>query len=134
MELLLDTKQLESLAYKNEPIPQKIALVEKGYFAQLRDMYSDYNASEKTPELLEQCKRQKETLLKEYELEVEQKTDEIHRYLIFQENIRRAGELRAEINKSTDVVDMAKLAIECISLMIDDKGFLENMKKLESKK
>lgn len=49
-------------------------------------------------------------------------------YQYYQDNIRKAGSLLSQIEKSHNIAEIAMLACECIGMMTNDTDFLKRQK------
>ena len=124
----LDLKNLYVIANKDEPIDRNMYLIDYGYCAKVRELYKSYKGNQMS---LEDCKKLKVKISKEYEDIVENLTCCSRIWLEHQENIKKSEILRAEINKSNDLQEMLLKSLECISLMTGDETFYKiNAKKV----
>ncbi|MCC8069745.1 MAG: hypothetical protein LIO71_08355 [Ruminococcus sp.] len=116
----LDLKNLDIIANQNELIDKNMHIVDYGYCAKVRKLYQNYKTNQLS---LEDCKKLKAKVTKEYEDIVENLTYCSKVWLEHQENLKKSEMLRAEINKSSDLLEMLLNALECISLMTGDETF-----------
>ena len=124
----LDLKSLDIIANSDEPMDKHMHIVDYGYCAKVRELYQSYKANQMS---LEDCKKLKVKISKEYEDIVENLTYCSRIWLEHQENIKKSEILRAEINKSNDLQEMLLKSLECISLMTGDETFYKiNAKKV----
>lgn len=96
------------------------------YFSELYFLYNDLH--HKRIEQEEAKKRDKENY-KEYVDYSNAQVDYFHVMSIINDNIRKAGTLTSEIEKTEDIGKIALLACDVIGLMTNDKGFLNRQKR-----
>jgi len=117
---------IERLAYHGEPMPDSATLLELGYYTALRKIYSDYADGKITQEdgaRLKDALRQK----------MDDENGRAKAYARYQDAIRVCGTLRADINKSNDIHEIADKLLQCVALMTGDTYFYDNnYKKLEA--
>ena len=123
----LDLKNLDVIANKDEPIDRNMYLIDYGYCAKVRELYQSYKANQMS---LEDCKKLKVKISKEYEDIIEDITHCSQVWLEHQENIKKSEILRAEINKSSDLQEMFLKSLHIVSLLTGDETFY----KINSKK
>lgn len=124
----LDLKSLDIIANSDEPIDKHMHIVDYGYCTKVRELYQSYKANQMS---LEDCKKLKIKISKEYEDIVENLTYCSKIYLKYQENIKKSEILRAEINKSSDLQEMLLKSLEIVSLLTGDETFYKiNARKL----
>lgn len=124
----LDLKNLDIIANSNELLDRNMHIADYGYCAKVRELYQSYKANQMS---LEDCKKLKVKISKEYENIIEDITHCSQVWLEHQENIKKSEILRAEINKSSDLQEMLLKSLECISLMTSDETFYKiNTRKL----
>ena len=121
----LDLKKLDIIANSDEPIDMN--LLDYGYCVKVRELYQNYKNNQMN---IEDCKKAKAEITREYEKIVDDKISSSKIYSEYQESIKKSEILRAEINKSSDIVEMLLKSLECISLMTGDETFY----KMNSKK
>lgn len=124
----LDLKSLDIIANSDEPIDKHMHIVDYGYCTKVRELYQSYKANQMS---LEDCKKLKIKISKEYEDIVENLTYCSKIWLEHQENIKKSEILRAEINKSSDLQEMLLKSLEIVSLLTGDETFYKiNTRKL----
>lgn len=127
----LDLKNLDTIANANEHLDRNMYIVDYGYCTKVRELYQGYKNNQIT---LEDCKKIKAEIVKEYSKIIEDITFCSKVYIEYQENIKKSEILRAEINKSSDLQEMLLKSLECISLMTGDETFYKiNARKVENK-
>ena len=124
----LNLKDLDIIANKSEPIDRSMYIVDYGYCAKVRELYQSYKANQMS---LEDCKKLKVSITKEYENIIENLTYCSRIWLEYQENIKKSEILRAEVNKSSDLQEMLLKSLEIVSLLTGDETFYKiNAKKV----
>lgn len=124
----LDLKSLDIIANSDEPIDKHMHIVDYGYCTKVRELYQSYKANQMS---LEDCKKLKIKISKEYEDIVENLTYCSKIWLEHQENIKKSEILKAEINKSSDLQEMLLKSLEIVSLLTGDETFYKiNTRKL----
>ena len=123
----LDLKSLDIIANSDEPMDKHMHIVDYGYCAKVRELYQSYKANQMS---LEDCKKIKVKISKEYENIVETMTYCSKIWLEQQEKIKKSELLRAEINKSSDLQEMLLKSLHIVSLLTGDETFY----KINSKK
>ncbi len=124
----LDLKSLDIIANSDEPIDKHMHIVDYGYCTKVRELYQSYKANQMS---LDDCKKLKVKISKEYENIVETMTYCSKIWLEHQENIKKSEILRAEINKSSDLQEMLLKSLEIVSLLTGDETFYKiNTRKL----
>lgn len=124
----LDLKSLDIIANSDEPIDKHMHIVDYGYCTKVRELYQSYKANQMS---LEDCKKLKVKISKEYEDIVENLTYCSKIWLEHQENIKKSEILKAEINKSSDLQEMLLKSLEIVSLLTGDETFYKiNTRKL----
>lgn len=116
----LDLKSLDIIANSDEPIDKHMHIVDYGYCTKVRELYQSYKANQMS---LEDCKKLKIKISKEYEDIVENLTYCSKIWLEHQENIKKSEILKAEINKSSDLQEMLLKSLEIVSLLTGDETF-----------
>ena len=100
------------------------------YFSELRKIYYDFKFNEISKEDAENRKRK---LLRRYNEAVAEYENFRRVYREYQDNLRRAGTIIAQINKSESTEKIAELACTVIGLMLGDDSFVPRIKtKLEA--
>lgn len=119
-------KELERLAYEGTVEIDDFPPAAYCYFDRLRKLYYAFRYEGLSKESAE---RQKRLLLKQY-----RETSESYEYYrrtcaAYQDNIRAAGTLLSDIEKSRDVTEIALKACECIQCMTGECEFLKRQEK-----
>lgn len=111
----MDTKLIEKAAMSGE-MPKLLTIPEKQLFRQLRALYTEYRAGKYTRE---QARIEKSVIYADFE-----STNKLFSVMAeYQNNIRKAGTLRSEIDKAVTVEDKLRYALECIEAMTGETGF-----------
>ena len=111
----MDTKSIEKAAMSGE-MPKLLTIPEKQLFRQLRALYTEYRAGKYTRE---QARLEKGVIYADFE-----STEKLFSVMAeYQNNIRKAGTLRSEIDKAKTVEDKLRYALECIEAMTGETGF-----------
>ena len=111
----MDTKLIEKAAMNGE-MPKLLTIPEKQLFRQLRALYTEYRAGKYTRE---QARIEKGGIYADFE-----STKKLFSVMAeYQNNIRKAGTLRSEIDKAKTVEDKLRYALECIEAMTGETGF-----------
>ena len=112
----MDTKLIEKAAMNGE-MPKLLTIPEKQLFRQLRALYTEYRAGKYTRE---QARLEKGVIYADFE-----SAEKLFSVMAeYQNNIRKAGTLRSEIDKAVTVEDKLRYALECIEAMTGETGFL----------
>ena len=120
-------KELEKAAYLSAKEGKKFDLDslsanEYKYFDKLIKIYQDYEKNL----FLSDAEQKKAAAYSEYAKETNEHLGRIIDNLKWRDNTRTSETLRLKINKSTDIKEIAALALECISLMTGDETFLKS--------
>lgn len=111
----MDTKLIEKAAMSGE-MPKLLTIPEKQLFRQLRALYTEYRAGKYTRE---QARIEKGVIYADFE-----STEKLFSVMAeYQNNIRKAGTLRSDIDKAKTVEDKLRYALECIEAMTGETGF-----------
>ena len=111
----MDTKLIEKAAMNGE-MPKLLTIPEKQLFRQLRALYTEYRAGKYTRE---QARIEKGIIYADFE-----STEKLFSVMAeYQNNIRKAGTLRSEIDKAVTAEDKLRYALECIEAMTGETGF-----------
>ena len=111
----MDTKLIEKAAMNGE-MPKLLTIPEKQLFRQLRALYTEYRAGKYTRE---QARLEKGVIYADFE-----STEKLFSVMAeYQNNIRKAGTLRSDIDKAKTVEDKLRYALECIEAMTGETGF-----------
>lgn len=124
----MQIKDLELYACRNKPLPEFLTLPETCLYISLRYLYQSYHKGEISKE---NAKSEKRKMLGEYERFKMTYDNWLKEFGYHQGNIRRAGTLLSDIEKTKNVKDIAVLACKVIGIMIGDESFFpRQMKKL----
>lgn len=119
-------KDIEILAHDNRPMPEFSALTDICLYQAFANLYNRLNLKQI---VRDQAKTEKKQILKTYA----QIKSENERYIAvcgeYQDNIRKAGMLLSDIEKSDDAITIALKACECIQLMTGEFEFLKRQRK-----
>lgn len=106
-------------AGKRDPL-KDMTVSEECLYIGLKGLYSLYFTGKLTRE---DAAARKKMLLGKCR-NIEQHYDRtLEAYRVYQENIRKAGRLLSEINKETDIKELALKACKCIGAMTGDESF-----------
>lgn len=119
-------KEIELSAAKGQPLPKHPTAPEMCLYTALRALYKSYHKQEISKETAQAEKRRIIGECEHYEAEYVAWTAAAKYY---QDNIRKAGTLLSQIEKSEHVRDIALLSAEAIGLMTGDDGFLKRVRK-----
>lgn len=109
-------KLLIEKAAMNGEMPKLLTIPEKQLFRQLRALYTEYRAGKYTRE---QARLEKDVIYADFE-----STEKLFSVMEeYQDNIRKAGTLRSEIDKAVTAEDKLRYALECIEAMTGETGF-----------
>lgn len=115
-------KDIEILAHGNKPMPEFASFPEVCLYQAFADLYSRLYMKRVGRE---QAKAEKMQILKKFsEMNQEQK-QYLSVFAYHQDNIRRAGTLLSDIEKSADIREAAFKAFEAVGCMTGDLGFLK---------
>ncbi len=119
-------KDIEILAHDNRPMPEFSAFSDVCLYQAFANLYNRLNLKKI---VRDQAKTEKKRILKTY---AETKS-EYERYRSankeYRENIRKAGTLLSDIEKTQDIREIALKSCECIGIMTDDADFLKRQMK-----
>ena len=122
-------KKLESECYTDTLAFENFPAAEYKYFSRLRKIYSDYKFGGLDKDT---AAKRKAGIYADYRQDAERDGLIGKVYAEYQENIRKAGTLRSEIDKAKTVEDKLRYALECIEVMTGETGFAKrNMKELK---
>ena len=119
-------KELERKAYDGTIDVSSFPPAEYMYFSELRKIYYAFKF-EGLPKA--EAAKQKELLLCRYRSALKEHENYCEVYRAYQANIRKAGMLISQINKSDNIQEIAVLACEALGLMMDENTFAVRMKK-----
>lgn len=118
----MTSKDIEILAHDNRPMPEFSVFTDVCLYQAFANLYSRLNLKRI---VRDQAKTEKKQILKTYA----QIKSENERYIVvygeYQDNIRKAGTLISDIEKSQDIREIALKSCECIGIMTGDAGFLK---------
>ena len=111
----MDKELIEKAAMSGE-MPKLLTIPEKQLFRQLRALYTEYRTGKYTRE---QARIEKGVIYADFE-----STNKLFSVMAeYQNNIRKAGTLRSDIDKAVTVEDKLRYALECIEAMTGETGF-----------
>ena len=111
----MEKSLIEKAAMSGE-MPKLLTIPEKQLFRQLRALYTEYRAGKYTRE---QARIEKGVIYADFE-----STEKLFSVMAeYQNNIRKAGTLRSDIDKAKTVEDKLRYALECIEAMTGEAGF-----------
>ena len=111
----MDKESIEKAAMNGE-MPKLLTIPEKQLFRQLRALYTEYRAGKYTRE---QARIEKGVIYADFE-----STEKLFSVMEeYQENIRKAGTLRSDIDKPVTMEDKLRYCLECIEVMTGETGF-----------
>lgn len=110
----MDFKEIEALIMKELPLSDNAKYCEYACYECLKSLYSDYR-KQVISKGLAGAKKKKLRML--YDAGCKEQLRYTAALAQYQENILNAQNLRSEINKSDDVLEIALKACECIGLM-----------------
>ena len=113
-------KKLESECYTDTLDFDSFPAAEYKYFSRLRKIYSDYKFGGLDKDT---AAKRKAGIYADYRLDAERDGLIGRVYAEYQENIRKAGTLRSEIDKAVTAEDKLRYALECIEAMTGETGF-----------
>ena len=113
-------KKLESECYTDTLDYDRFPAAEYKYFSRLRKIFSDYkfNGLDK-----DTAAKRKAEIYANYRQDAERDGLIGRVYAEYQDNIRKAGTLRSEIDKAKTVEDKLRYCLECIEAMTGETGF-----------
>ena len=113
-------KKLESECYTDTLAFENFPAAEYKYFSRLRKIFSDYkfNGLDKGT-----AAKRKAEIYADYRQDAERDGLIGRVYAEYQENIRKAGTLRSEIDKADNIEDKLRFCLECIEAMTGETGF-----------
>ena len=122
-------KKLETECYTDTLDFDSFPAAEYKYFSRLRKIYSDYKFGGLDKDA---AAKRKAVIYTDYKQDAERDGLIGKVYAEYQENIRKAGTLRSEIDKAGTVEDKLRYALECIESMTGETGFAKrNLKELK---
>lgn len=120
-----ELKKLERQAYDGSINVDPLPAPEYRYFDRLRRLYEKYKFDKMPREFAERMKR---IAYSEYMQDIEERKRYTSMYAQYQYNIKQAGTLRSELEKSDDIYDIADKAVRIVGLLTGDTGLRERMK------
>lgn len=125
----MTVEEIEKAAARNEAVPKNLTAPQLCLFTTLRALYLSYYSGMTDKESARLEKKLALSGFNGFESERMAWTLAAKHY---QQNIRRAGTLLSDIEKSKDTTEMILLSAEAIGLMTGDEGFRKRIaKKLE---
>ena len=122
-------KKLESECYTDTLNFDSFPAAEYKYFSRLRKIYSDYKFGGLDKDT---AAKRKAVIYSDYRQDAERDGLIGRVYAEYQDNIRKAGTLRSDIDKAKTVEDKLRYALECIEAMTGEAGFSKrNLKELK---
>ena len=113
-------KKFESECYTDTLDYDCFPAAEYKYFSRLRKIYSDYKFGGLDKDT---AAKRKAEIYADYRHDAERDGLIGRVYAEYQENIRKAGTLRSEIDKAKTVEDKLRYCLECIEAMTGETGF-----------
>ena len=113
-------KKLESECYTDTLDFDSFPAAEYKYFSRLRKIYSDYKFGGLDKDT---AAKRKAGIYADYRLDAERDGLIGKVYAEYQDNIRKAGTLRSDIDKAKTAEDKLRYALECIEAMTGETGF-----------
>lgn len=119
-----EIKKLEHQAYDGSINLDNLPAPEYRYFDRIRRLYKRYKFDKMPREFAERMKR---IAFSEYMQDIEEHKRYTSMYAQYQYNIKQAGTLRSELEKSDDIYDIADKAVRIVGLLTGDTGLRERM-------
>ena len=113
-------KKLESECYTDTLVYDCFPAAEYKYFSRLRKIYSDYKFGGLDKDT---AAKRKAGIYADYRQDAGRDGLIGKIYAEYQNNIRKAGTLRSEIDKAKTAEDKLRYALECIEAMTGETGF-----------
>ncbi|MGN0622149.1 MAG: hypothetical protein ACI4I9_09810 [Porcipelethomonas sp.] len=120
------TDEIELAAAKNRPLPKYMTMPEMCLYLSLRSLYGSYRRGEIEADAAKNEKQQIIGKCKEFEITYD---NWCKVYKARQDNIRKAGTMLNDIEKSDKAEDIAALACEVIGMMTGDASFADRQKR-----
>ena len=120
------TGEIEASAAKNKPIPKYMTIPEMCLYTSLRALYYSFRKGQIERE---DARIEKSILISKCSEFEKEYLNWCSVYKAYQDNIRKAGSLLNEIEKSENLYDIAVNACETISIMTGDESFAESQKR-----
>lgn len=121
-----DFKKLEKMAYDVTIDISRFPPAAYRYFDQLRIIYAEYKYDNLPKEV---AASRKAKIFSDYKETISAYEQWRSVYKAYQDNIRKAGTLMNDIEKSNTTEDIALLACEVIGIMTGDESFAPRQKK-----
>ncbi len=121
-----DFKKLEKMAYDVTIDISRFPPAAYRYFDQLRIIYAEYKYDNLPKEV---AASRKAKIFSDYKETISAYEQWRSVYKAYQDNIRKAGTLMNDIEKSNTAEDIALLACEVIGIMTGDESFAPRQKK-----
>lgn len=118
-------KRLEHQAYDGSINVDPLPAPEYRYFDRIRRLYKRYKFDKNMPK--DFAERMKRIAFSEYMQDIEEHKRYTSMYAQYQYNIKQAGTLRNELEKSDDIYDIADKAVRIVGLLTGDTGLRERM-------
>lgn len=119
-----EIKKLEHQAYDGSINLDNLPAPEYRYLDRLRRLYEKFKFGGMPKEFAERMKR---IAYSEYMQDIEKHKRYTLMYAQYQYNIKQAGTLRSELEKSDDIYDIADKAVRIVGLFTGDTGLRERM-------
>jgi len=123
---MLSAKEIEMLAKDKQKMPKNSPLADVFLYWAFCGLYTLYYAEEIGTE---QASAEKKAILSLYGQYLAEENARKEVYIRYQDNIKKAGRLPAEIEKSENVQEIAEKACEYIGCMTGDGSFSARQKK-----
>ena len=120
-----ELKKLERQAYDGSINIDPLPAPEYRYFDRIRRLYEKYKFDKNMPK--DFAERMKRIAYSEYRQDTELRTRYTLMCVQYQYNIKQAGTLRSELEKSDDIYDIADKAVRIVGLLTGDTGLRERM-------
>lgn len=120
-----EIKKLEHQAYDGNINIDPLPAPEYRYFDRIRRLYKRYKFDKNMPK--DFAERMKRIAYSEYRQDTELRTRYTLMYVQYQYNIKQAGTLRSELEKSDDIYDIADKAVMVVGLLTGDLGLRKRM-------
>ncbi len=127
----MQLKDIELSACKSKPMPKFLTLPEMCLYISLRYLYKSWHKGEIAEN---DAKVEKQKILGEYERYKTAYVDWCKVYSDYQDNIRKAGTLLSDIEKSEDISEIAVTACKVIGIMTGDESFIKRQERKFEKK
>lgn len=120
-----ELKRLIHQAYDGSINLDNLPAPEYRYFDRIRRLYKRYKFDKNMPKNF--TERMKRIVYSEYRQDTELRTRYTLMYVQYQYNIKQAGTLRSELEKSDDIYDIADKAVMIVGLLTGDLGLRKRM-------